>query len=172
MVCLKEAAWSLEVGAGFCAETEPWERRYSAAAEAHILWGLGIRDRAEVAQLAERLQAAGMPTLDISGIEAAQVLPCSFLAGMHARPTLKAVHGRCCCTHCSSFASALHSCAWCPGCRRSMPEDALSGGLLVCDVHVRAHACRCTCGTSWAAARAATRASCRTSASSRRADSL
>jgi hypothetical protein len=56
--------------------------RYSAAPEAHILWGLGIRDRAEVSQLAERLRAAGMPTLDISGIEAAQVLPSSLPAAL------------------------------------------------------------------------------------------
>ena len=46
--------------------------RFSAASEAHILWGVGIRERGEVAALMERLSAAGLPTLDISGIEAAQ----------------------------------------------------------------------------------------------------
>ncbi|CAL5220401.1 g2410 [Coccomyxa viridis] len=47
--------------------------RFSAAAEAHVLWGLGIRHPSEVAKLEERLTTAGFPTIDISGIEAAQI---------------------------------------------------------------------------------------------------
>lgn len=47
--------------------------RYSAAAEAHVLWGLGIRHPSEVAKVEERLNTAGFPTIDISSIEAAQV---------------------------------------------------------------------------------------------------
>ena len=39
-----------------------------------MLWGLGIRHPSEVAKLEERLTTAGFPTIDISGIEAAQVL--------------------------------------------------------------------------------------------------
>ena len=38
-----------------------------------MLWGLGIRHPSEVAKLEERLTTAGFPTIDISGIEAAQV---------------------------------------------------------------------------------------------------
>ena len=37
-----------------------------------MLWGLGIRHPSEVAKLEERLTTAGFPTIDISGIEAAQ----------------------------------------------------------------------------------------------------
>lgn len=47
--------------------------RYSAASEAHVLWGLGIRHPSEVAKMEQRLSTAGFPTIDISGIEAAQV---------------------------------------------------------------------------------------------------
>lgn len=38
-----------------------------------MLWGLELRDPSEVARLEERLTTAGFPTIDISGIEAAQV---------------------------------------------------------------------------------------------------
>ncbi len=38
-----------------------------------MLWGLGISHPSEVAKLEERLTMAGFPTIDISGIEAAQV---------------------------------------------------------------------------------------------------
>jgi hypothetical protein len=56
--------------------------RYSAGGEAHVLWGIGIRGPSEVTELVERLNAAGKPTLDISGIEAAQVIGHPpFLAG-------------------------------------------------------------------------------------------
>lgn len=47
--------------------------RFSAGSEAHILWGLGIQHPSEVTDLVERLNMAGNPTIDISGIEAAQV---------------------------------------------------------------------------------------------------
>ena len=42
-----------------------------------MLWGLGIRHPSEVAKLEERLTTAGFPTIDISGIEAAQACPAS-----------------------------------------------------------------------------------------------
>lgn len=48
--------------------------RYSAGVEAHVLWGLGIRSPSQVTELVERLNAAGNATLDISSIEAAQVI--------------------------------------------------------------------------------------------------
>lgn len=48
-------------------------QRFSAGSEAHILWGLGIQHPSEVTDLVERLNMAGNPTIDISGIEAAQV---------------------------------------------------------------------------------------------------
>jgi hypothetical protein len=47
--------------------------RYSAGANANILWSAGVRDRSEVSAAIERLQAAGMPTIDISGMESARV---------------------------------------------------------------------------------------------------
>ena len=53
--------------------------RYSAGSDAHVLWGVGIREREQVTALMARLSTAGLPTLDISGIEAAQ-------ARMHPRP--------------------------------------------------------------------------------------
>lgn len=47
--------------------------RYSAGAHANILWSAGVRDGSEVAEVISRLQAADMPTLDISDMEAARV---------------------------------------------------------------------------------------------------
>lgn len=47
--------------------------RYSAGAHANILWSAGVRERSEVTEVMDRLQAAGMPTLDISDMEAARV---------------------------------------------------------------------------------------------------
>lgn len=55
-----------------------FNNRFSAGNEAHILWGLGIRSPSEVTDLVERLNASSMPTIDISGIEAAQVRFMSF----------------------------------------------------------------------------------------------
>ena len=37
-----------------------------------MLWGVGIREREQVAALMARLSTAGLATLDISGMEAAQ----------------------------------------------------------------------------------------------------
>ena len=50
-------------------------RRYSAGSEAHILWGAGLRAPGEAAELQARLEAAGLPTMDVSAVEAAQVQP-------------------------------------------------------------------------------------------------
>eukprot|EP00882_Tetradesmus_deserticola_P009548 GHRQ01010082.1.p1 GENE.GHRQ01010082.1~~GHRQ01010082.1.p1 ORF type:complete len:591 (+),score=253.76 GHRQ01010082.1:116-1888(+) len=47
--------------------------RFSAGASANILWSAGVRDRSEVTQAIERLQAAGMPTIDISGMDSARI---------------------------------------------------------------------------------------------------
>ncbi|KAI8464153.1 MAG: threonine dehydratase I [Monoraphidium minutum] len=47
--------------------------RYSAGQLANILWSAGVPDKAAGAGLVARLNAAGMPTEDISGIDAAQV---------------------------------------------------------------------------------------------------
>jgi len=47
--------------------------RYSAGSEAHILWGAGLRAPGQAAELRARLEAAGLPTLDVSAVEAAQV---------------------------------------------------------------------------------------------------
>ncbi|KAK9824814.1 hypothetical protein WJX81_000970 [Elliptochloris bilobata] len=47
--------------------------RYSAGSEAHILWGAGLRAPGQAAELQARLEAAGLPTLDVSAVEAAQV---------------------------------------------------------------------------------------------------
>lgn len=38
-----------------------------------MLWGVGMRHPSEVGAIVDRLNAAGNPTIDISGIEAAQV---------------------------------------------------------------------------------------------------
>jgi hypothetical protein len=47
--------------------------RFSAGANANILWSAGVRDRSEVTVAINRLQAAGMPTIDISGMDSARV---------------------------------------------------------------------------------------------------
>jgi threonine dehydratase len=47
--------------------------RYSAGATASILWSAGVPDRQAGAALVARLNAAGMPTRDISGLDAAQI---------------------------------------------------------------------------------------------------
>lgn len=47
--------------------------RYSAGATASILWSAGVTDKAAAVGLIQRLNAADMPTLDISDIDAAQV---------------------------------------------------------------------------------------------------
>lgn len=47
--------------------------RYSAGATANILWSAGVKDKGEVGQVIARLEAAGMPTLDISNMDAARV---------------------------------------------------------------------------------------------------
>jgi hypothetical protein len=70
-------------------------RRYSAGAQANILWSAGVKDRCEVADVIARLEAANMPTLDISGMDAARVshhpfllvaaLPPCIMQAQHAR---------------------------------------------------------------------------------------
>ena len=47
--------------------------RYSAEANAHILWGAGVRSAAEAEQLTQRLNDKNLRTRDVSNIEAAQV---------------------------------------------------------------------------------------------------
>lgn len=47
--------------------------RYSAGDQAHILFSVGIKDATELSSLIQRLNDKGMPTQDLSGIEAAQV---------------------------------------------------------------------------------------------------
>ena len=39
--------------------------RYSAGAQANILWSAGVKDKSEVGQVISRLEAAGMPTLGV-----------------------------------------------------------------------------------------------------------
>ena len=58
--------------------------RYSAADQAQILWGAGIRDQAELGSLVDRLNGANMPTMDISKMESAQ-LHLRHLVGGRAR---------------------------------------------------------------------------------------
>ena len=56
--------------------------RYSAADNAHILWGANVTSDKDAEQLIERLNAKALQTKDASGIEAVQVtllppqLPC------------------------------------------------------------------------------------------------
>lgn len=47
--------------------------RYSAGQTASILWSAGVPDKKAAGALVARLNAAGMPTLDISDIDSAQV---------------------------------------------------------------------------------------------------
>eukprot|EP00884_Botryococcus_braunii_P017652 jgi/Botrbrau1/4570/Bobra.60_2s0056.1 len=58
--------------------------RYSAGEVAHVLWGLGYQHPAELEGLLERLNGAGMPTLDLSSHEPAQ-LHLRYLVGGRAR---------------------------------------------------------------------------------------
>jgi hypothetical protein len=48
-------------------------RSYSAGDQAQVFWGAGIRDQAQLKALIDTLIAAGMPTLDVSKMEAAQL---------------------------------------------------------------------------------------------------
>lgn len=48
--------------------------RYSAGDQAHILFSVGIKDASELSSLMQRLRDNNMPTQDLSGIEAAQVI--------------------------------------------------------------------------------------------------
>lgn len=47
--------------------------RYSAGSTAQVLWGVGIRNPEQLTALTDRLNAAGMVSHDISGLEVAQV---------------------------------------------------------------------------------------------------
>ena len=61
-----------------------------------MLWGLGIRQPSEVAKLEERLTTAGFPTIDISGIEAAQVPQLSLDShALSLKPSLHSLHNPC-----------------------------------------------------------------------------
>ena len=50
--------------------------RYSAEAEAHILWGANVKSTAAAEELVERLNAKALRTRDASQIEAVQVCLC------------------------------------------------------------------------------------------------
>jgi hypothetical protein len=63
---------SIASGAGGVAVTE-FKYRYSAGASANILWSAGVTDKAAASALVSRLNEAGLATLDISAIDAAQV---------------------------------------------------------------------------------------------------
>ena len=58
--------------------------RYSAGSDAQILWGAGIREQSELTSIISALEAAGMPTMDVSKMEAAQ-LHLRHLVGGRAR---------------------------------------------------------------------------------------
>jgi len=47
--------------------------RYSAGAQANILWSAGVSEKSQAAAVIDRLNTAGMPTQDISDLPAAQV---------------------------------------------------------------------------------------------------
>jgi len=64
--------------------------RFSAGDRACVLWGAGIKSKAEGEALVARLQGAGMPTTDISGLEVAQ-LHLRHLVGGRARSYTGAV---------------------------------------------------------------------------------
>lgn len=59
-------------GSGSLSVTE-FKYRYSAGSLANILWSAGVKDKSEVGEVIGRLEAAGMPTLDISGMDAARI---------------------------------------------------------------------------------------------------
>ena len=58
--------------------------RYSAIDQAHVLWGAGIKEQSDLVSLLDRLNAANMPTIDISTMESAQ-LHLRHLVGGRAR---------------------------------------------------------------------------------------
>ena len=60
-----------------------------------MLWGLGIRQPSEVVKLEERLTTAGFPTIDISGIEAAQVPHIVDSKAPSLKPSLRGLHNPC-----------------------------------------------------------------------------
>ena len=47
--------------------------RYLEDRNNHVLWSVGVDRASEIGELLNRLQAAAIPTKDISGIEAVQV---------------------------------------------------------------------------------------------------
>ena len=47
--------------------------RFAAGEAAHILWSASIRQAEDTQAMVQRLHQGGMPTLDISGLEPAQV---------------------------------------------------------------------------------------------------
>ena len=49
------------------------QRRYSAGGVAHVLFSVSVGGSAMLTDLLARMNDSGMPTRDISGIEAAQV---------------------------------------------------------------------------------------------------
>ena len=60
-----------------------------------MLWGLGIRQPSEVAKLEKRLTMAGFPTIDISGIEAAQVPHIIDSKALSLKPSQHGLHKPC-----------------------------------------------------------------------------
>ncbi len=54
-------------------------RRHLEDRNNHVLWSVGVERTSEIGDLLDRLQAADIPTKDISGIEAVQVR----MAGSH-----------------------------------------------------------------------------------------
>lgn len=68
----KEFVEAATGGSGSLSVTE-FKYRYSAGALASILWSAGVKDKSEVGQVISGLEAAGMPTLDISNMEAARI---------------------------------------------------------------------------------------------------
>jgi threonine dehydratase len=68
-------------GAEGAVSVTEFKYRYSAGQAANILWSAGVEDRAAGDSLVARLNAAGMPTLDISDIDAAQVRACVWGGG-------------------------------------------------------------------------------------------
>ncbi len=60
----------------------PLKRRYSAGGVAHVLFSVSVGSSAVLTDLLARMNDGGMPTRDISGIEAAQVpLPAEAALG-------------------------------------------------------------------------------------------
>ncbi|GAX79219.1 hypothetical protein CEUSTIGMA_g6659.t1 [Chlamydomonas eustigma] len=69
---------------GSAIQVTEFKYRYSATDAAQVLWGAGIRDQAELSTLVNKLNDADMPTVDISGMESAQ-LHLRHLVGGRAR---------------------------------------------------------------------------------------